>query len=84
MEGKKISLSDFRKLLRIYDKLDEIDSKLFHISDKYPENIFNGYDIRDGIISSMEKIKKILYENENENDDNNDGDNDNDDNENKE
>jgi hypothetical protein len=55
MEEKKMSSSDFKKLVQIYDKLDEIDSKLFNMSDKYPENIFSG-DIRDGIILSMEKI----------------------------
>jgi hypothetical protein len=77
MEEKKLSLSDFRKLVQIYDKLDEIDSKLFYMSDKYPENILSGNDVREGIISSMEKIKKILRENENDDDDNNDDDNEN-------
>ena len=57
MEENKLSFSELKKLTQIYNKLNEINS-----ADKFLKFISNS--VRDEIIISVEKIKKILYKNE--------------------
>jgi len=56
MEENKLSSSELEKLTKIYNKLDEIDSELFYMSNEFPKFILNS--VRDRIIISMEKLKK--------------------------
>lgn len=60
-----LNSTDLEILSCIHDKLDEIDSELFNLEDN---NKING-GIRDFIICAMEKIKRIIHDND-DNDDN--------------
>lgn len=62
MEENKLNHSEIRKLSKIHDKLEEIDSKLFNMADKFSNNISN--NVRCGIINAMEEIRKIINDNE--------------------
>lgn len=62
MEQNKLNYSEIRKLTKIYNKLEEIDSQLFNMVDKFPNNISK--DVRYGIINTMEEIRKIINDNE--------------------
>jgi hypothetical protein len=64
MEQNKLNYSEIRKLSKIYNKLEEIDSHLFNMVDKFPNNVSN--NVRCGIINTMEEIRKIINDNNNE------------------
>lgn len=59
MQENKLSSSELEKLTKIYNKLDEIDSELFYMSNEFPKFILNS--VRDRIIISMEKLKKYYF-----------------------
>ena len=61
MEQNKLNNSEIKKLSKIYNKLEEIDSMLFNMIDNFPKNISN--DVRCGIINTMEEIRKIINDN---------------------
>lgn len=56
MEENKLKSSELKKLRKIYDRLEEIDTQLFNMFD----NLGIQNDVRDGIIDTMEKIRHIL------------------------
>jgi hypothetical protein len=52
MEENKLNSSELKKLIRIYDKLQKIDDEVYDL------RISN--NVRDGIIMSIEEIRRIL------------------------
>ena len=56
MEENKLKSSELKKLRKIHDKLEEIDTQLFNMFD----NLKIQNDVRNGIIISMEEIRHIL------------------------
>lgn len=56
MDNNTLTKDDYKLLFNIYNKLDTIDSQLYHLNDR--TNISN--DARNFIICAMEKIRDII------------------------
>jgi len=52
MEENKLNSSELKKLIRIYDKLQKIDDEVYDLR--------MSNNVRDGIIMSIEEIRRIL------------------------